>query len=87
MLKILIDALEVKMTTERYIRMAAGAFVLLSLALGYWVHTGWFLFTAFVGLNLFQSAFTGFCPLEIILRRLGVPSADNGKKGVGENNG
>lgn len=66
------------MTTERYIRMAAGAVVLASLALGYWVHPGWFLFTAFVGFNLFQSAFTGFCPLERILRRGGVPSAGSG---------
>jgi hypothetical protein len=64
------------MTTERYIRMAVGAFVLASLGLGYWVHPGWFFFTAFVGLNLFQSAFTGFCPLETILRRCGVPSAE-----------
>jgi hypothetical protein len=62
------------MTTERYIRMVAGTFVLVSLALGYWVHAGWFIFTAFVGLNLFQSAFTQFCPLEIILRRCGMPS-------------
>ena len=66
------------MTTERYIRMAAGAFVLISLALGYWVHRGWFLFTAFVGLNLFQSAFTGFCPLEKILRRCGAASSIKG---------
>lgn len=66
------------MTTERYIRMAAGAFVLVSLALGYWVHHGWFLFTAFVGLNLLQSAFTGCCPLEAILRRYGVPSGTGG---------
>ena len=66
------------MTTERYVRMVAGAFVLVSLALGYWVHHGWFFFTAFVGLNLFQSAFTGFCPLESILRRCGVPSAGGG---------
>jgi hypothetical protein len=66
------------MTTERYIRMAAGAFVMVSLALGYWVHHGWFFYTAFVGLNLFQSAFTGFCPLELILRRCGVPSAAGG---------
>jgi hypothetical protein len=62
------------MTTERYIRMTAGAFVLTSLALGYWVHHGWLFFTAFAGLNLFQSAFTGFCPLESILRRCGVKS-------------
>ena len=63
------------MTTERYIRIVAGAFVTISVALGYWVHPGWFCFTAFVGLNLFQSAFTGFCPLEMILKRCGVPSA------------
>ena len=66
------------MTTERYVRMVAGAFVLVSLALGYWVHHGWFFFTGFVGLNLFRSAFTGFCPLELILRRCGVPSAAGG---------
>lgn len=63
------------MTTERYVRMVAGAFVTISLALGYWVNTGWFIFTAFVGLNLFQSAFTCFCPLEMILKKCGVPSA------------
>lgn len=62
------------MTTERYVRMVAGVFVMVSLSLGYWVHHGWFFFTAFVGLNLFQSAFTGFCPLESILRRCGVQS-------------
>ena len=69
---------ESAMTTERYVRMVAGVFVLASLALGYWVHHGWFFFTAFVGLNLFQSAFTEFCPLELILRRCGVPSAADG---------
>ena len=69
------------MTTERYVRMVAGAFVLVSLALGYWVHHGWFFFTAFVGLNLFQSAFTCFCPLELILKRCGVPSAGGAKTG------
>jgi len=63
------------MNTERYVRMVAGIFVMVSLALGYWVHPGWFYFTAFVGFNLFQSSLTGFCPLEIILRRCGVPSA------------
>jgi len=60
---------------ERIIRAAAGSFVLISLALGYWVHPGFFLFTAFVGANLLQSAFTGLCPLENILRRLGVGTA------------
>ncbi|MEI6217880.1 MAG: DUF2892 domain-containing protein [bacterium] len=66
------------MTTERYVRLAAGMFVTVSLALGYWVHPGWFFFTAFVGLNLFQSAFTGFCPLELILKKVGVPSSQGG---------
>ncbi len=60
------------MTMDRYLRMAAGTFVLLSLALGYWVNPKWFLFTAFVGLNLFQSAFSNWCPLITILRKAGV---------------
>jgi len=66
------------MTTERYVRLAAGTFVTASLALGYWVHHGWFFFTAFVGLNLFQSGVTGFCPMELILKKLGVPSSQSG---------
>ena len=66
------------MTREKYVRIVAGAFVLASVALGHWVHPGWLFFTAFVGLNLFQSAFTCFCPLEIILKKLGVPSAGSG---------
>jgi hypothetical protein len=60
------------MNVERYIRLIAGAFVLLSLALGYWVNPYWFLFTAFVGLNLLQSAFTNWCPMMTILRKAGV---------------
>ena len=52
------------MTAERAVRIVAGVFVLLSLALGYWVTPWFFLFTAFVGVNLIQSAFTGFCPAE-----------------------
>ncbi len=56
------------MTIDRYLRMIAGAFVLASLALGYWVHPGWFLFTAFVGLNLFQSAFSNWCPMMTLLQ-------------------
>jgi hypothetical protein len=51
------------------IRRFAGVFVLASLALGWWVSPWWFLFTAFVGVNLVQSSFTGFCPLEKILGR------------------
>jgi hypothetical protein len=60
------------MTTERALRMIAGAFVVLSLALGYWVSPYWYLFTAFVGLNLFQSAFTNWCPMMTILRKAGL---------------
>ncbi len=60
------------MNIERYLRLIAGAFVLLSVALGYWVSPYWFLFTAFVGLNLFQSAFTNWCPMMSILRKAGV---------------
>ncbi|TAN54501.1 MAG: DUF2892 domain-containing protein [Betaproteobacteria bacterium] len=68
------------MSTERLIRIFAGAFVLVSLALGVEAsplflspHALWF--TAFVGANLLQSGFTRLCPLESILRRLGVKSA------------
>jgi hypothetical protein len=60
------------MTVDRYLRMFAGLFILASVALGYYVHPGWFLFTAFVGLNLFQSAFSNWCPLMTILRKFGV---------------
>ena len=60
------------MTIERYLRLIAGFFVLLSLALGCWVSPYWFLFTAFVGLNLFQSAFTNWCPMMSVLRKAGV---------------
>jgi hypothetical protein len=60
------------MNVDRYIRLIAGAFVLASLALGYWVSAYWYLFTAFVGLNLFQSAFTNWCPMMTILRKAGV---------------
>jgi len=56
--------------TENVIRRVAGTMVLGSLALGWFVHPGWYGLTTFVGLNLFQSSFTGFCPLEMILRRV-----------------
>jgi len=62
------------MTLERLIRIFAGAFVLASLALGVHVNANFLWFTAFVGLNLFQSGFTGLCPLASILKRLGVPA-------------
>jgi hypothetical protein len=60
------------MTVDRYIRLIAGAFVVLSVALGYWVNPYWFLFTGFVGLNLFQSAFSNWCPMMAILRKTGI---------------
>lgn len=59
------------MTLHRCLRLIAGTFVLLSVALGYWVHPGFFLFTGFVGLNLVQSAFTDWCPMMTILRKAG----------------
>jgi hypothetical protein len=60
------------MTIERALRALAGFFVTLSAALGHWVHPAFFLFTAFVGLNLFQSALTNACPAMAIFRKLGL---------------
>ena len=70
------------MTVERYIRIFAGLFIMVSLALGVQASplfvSPWFLaFTAFVGLNLFQFGFTNFCPLGLILKKLGVPEGHN----------
>jgi Inner membrane protein YgaP-like, transmembrane domain len=63
------------MNIERSVRLIAGVFVLISLALGYWVSPYWYLFTAFVGLNLLQSGFTDWCPMMAFLRKLGVKPA------------
>ena len=63
------------MTVERILRLVAGAFIVASLALGVFVTPWAYAFTAFVGLNLFQSAFTNWCPLMTILHKAGVPSA------------
>jgi Protein of unknown function (DUF2892) len=63
------------MNVDRYLHMIAGAFVMLSLALGHWVSPYWYLFTGFVGLNLFQSSFTNWCPMMAILRKLGVKNS------------
>jgi hypothetical protein len=60
------------MTVERALRLIAGSFVLLSLALGHYVSPYWYLFTAFVGLNLFQSGLTNWCPMMTFLRKLGI---------------
>ena len=63
------------MKREHIIRRVAGIFVMGSLALGWWVNPYWFLFTAFVGLNLFQSALTKWCLMEDILAKLGIGEA------------
>jgi len=61
------------MCDEIVIRRFAGVFILLSVVLGWLVHPAWLALTAFVGANLLQSSFTGLCPLERILGRLGFP--------------
>ena len=60
------------MTKNEALRLIAGTFVLLSLALGYWVNPAWYLFTTFVGLNLFQSAFSKWCPMMWLLDKMGL---------------
>ena len=62
------------MTVDRLVLALAGSFILLSLMLAYLVNPWWLAFTAFVGLNMLQAAFTGFCPLALGLRRMGVPA-------------
>jgi len=62
------------MKRERIIRIFAGSVILGSLALANFVSPNWLWLTAFVGFNLIQSSLTGFCPLEIVLRRLGIGS-------------
>jgi len=72
--------MEFDMTIDRAIRVIAGFFVLLSIVLGapaspLYVSGYWLWFTVFVGVNLFQSGITGWCPMETILRKAGVPEA------------
>lgn len=62
------------MTVERVVYIVAGTFILLSLALSQLHHPSWLWFTAFIGVNLFQSGFTRFCPLAVILKKVGVPT-------------
>lgn len=62
------------MTIDRAVLMFAGSMVLISLALGHYVSPYWLLLTAFVGLNLIQSAITGFCPAAMVFRKLGCQS-------------
>ncbi len=65
------------MNVERSLRLIAGLFIMLSVALGWLVSPWFYLFTAFVGLNLFQSAFTNWCPMMTILRAAGVRDASS----------
>jgi hypothetical protein len=72
------------MQVENIIRIVAGSFILLSLALGVeasplYVNSNWLWFTVFVGANLLQSGFTHFCPLEIMLKKLGIGVSCAGK--------
>jgi hypothetical protein len=60
------------MTVNRYLRLIAGFFIVLSVLLAQFHSPYWLIFTAFVGLNLFQSAFSDWCPMMTILRKLGV---------------
>ncbi|WP_150051435.1 MULTISPECIES: YgaP family membrane protein [Methylomonas] len=62
------------MSIDRLVMAFAGSFILLSLALAHWHSPNWLWFTAFVGANLLQAAFTGFCPLAIVLKKFGVKS-------------
>jgi len=72
------------MTVNRIVRIVAGAFIMISLALAHFSgqadlsQLSWLWFTAFVGANLFQSGFTKFCPMDSILRKIGVPESEGG---------
>lgn len=70
-----------KMNQEEALRMLAGIAVLTGVSLGYWVSSWWYLFVAFVGLNLLQSAFTHWCPAMYILDKLSIQSCCNKNKG------
>ncbi len=60
------------MNVDRALRLVAGVVVMVTVALGHFVDANWYYFTAFVGLNLFQSAFTNWCPMMTILRKMGL---------------
>lgn len=62
------------MNIDRFVLAFAGSVVLLSVLLAYLFSPWWLLLTAFVGLNLLQAAFTGFCPLALVLKKAGVPA-------------
>ena len=61
------------MIVTDWVHVVAGMFILVSLALGTWVHPYWYFFTAFVGANLFQYGITKFCPMAVIVKKFGVP--------------
>jgi len=63
------------MTVNRYLRLIAGLFIMLTVGLSQLHSPNWLYFTAFIGLNLFQSSFTNWCPMMTILRKLGVAEA------------
>lgn len=60
------------MTIDKVVMAFAGTMVLVGVGLSLWLSSWWLLLTGFVGLNLLQASFTGFCPLAIVLRRMGV---------------
>ena len=60
------------MTLDRSVMLFAGIMILLSVALSYWVSPLWMWFTVFIGANLIQSSFTGFCPAAVVMRKLGI---------------
>ena len=64
-----------------WVHVLAGTFILVSLALGTWLHPYWYFFTAFVGANLLQYGFSKFCPLAAILKKLGVEENRPGQGG------
>lgn len=70
------------MTLDRAVQAFAGVMILISVALTQFVSPWFWLLTAFVGLNLFQSAFTGFCPAAMVMRRLGIGRDDAANCGV-----
>ena len=60
------------MNSNRVVFAVTGTFIIASVTLGLWVHPNWFYFTCFIGLMLFQSAFTKFCPMDFLFRKLGI---------------
>ncbi|MBN1880503.1 DUF2892 domain-containing protein [bacterium] len=68
------------MNIERWLRVIAGVFIILSLVLAKFLSPYWLLFTAFIGLNLLQSGFTGWCPMVTILKSIGVQPCNEAKQ-------